>query len=386
MTYIVGIKLFGRTALIADTCRTTKFSDGGTSTELEGSIKTGQLFPNGGCIYGLSGRIAPATEFIENLKRHLAHLSVETPLSSVWDEFHSFTTRYAFPDDASFQLLLSSRHSGTPRLFQFNSESRELVERGEEIVAIGSGRDLLDDHLFEIHQQRKSALIEVFKDLSPLVYPYLYCLWLMEYIRGTERAVLRKHGVGGFFHHTIQTATMEKRQDPSIYVITSADTAKRVIIPVPFRVLFASPQSTLPGGVPGDVLIVQKANRFGSKVSIPGVNKKELQRVAKNARGYEPNDTMVFFDSAVWPEVTMIPRSELENIAKETVERTREPQAYFCGFGFANLGHRASFGAAVSSNPDNVKAEFDFQTGAIHPKWQAAIAEALERTTPSIRK
>ena len=382
MTYIVGINLFGRSAIIADTCRTISYRDGRIEImELEGSIKSGQLFPNGGCIYGLSGSIPPATEFIGNVKRHLSAMGADTPLAPVWDEFRKFVGRYEFAENAQFQLLLSTRHSGKPQLFILDSKSREINERSEEIVTLGSGKAVLDAHIFEIHLQRRDAFSEIFKEFAPLIYPYFYCLWLMEFARGTEQRILKQRGVGGFFHHTVQTATMEKRQDPSIYVITSAVTSKRLIIPVPFRVLFANPPSTIPGGTLGDVLIVQKANRFGSK-AIPGMSERDLQRISKHARGREQNDTMVFFDSGVWPEVAMIARPELEKIAKETVERTREPQAYLCGFGFANAGHRASFGAAVSTNPEKVKAEFNFQSGAMHPKWQAAIAENLTRFTP----
>lgn len=218
MTYIIGLKKFGVTAIICDT-KTTRADRRNSGP----ALKSGILFP--GCIYGCAGDVRSIQRFIEHCK---VVLDGTDTLMGFWTRFRRIVDLYPFEEQSAFQLILSSRHSGEPQLYCLDSHKKmqedHLTAVAKDIVSIGSGTKILDDELMRRHNEEASYISNmlVLEEKAPAyTYPYYYCLWLMEHAKGLDASKLEDHGVGGFFHFTVQMHDRECRQESAIYILNN---------------------------------------------------------------------------------------------------------------------------------------------------------------------
>src|SRR5690348_8280095 len=142
MTYVVAARRFGRMAFVADS-RLSKPDASERTTA--GGRKTGILFP--GCIYGISGDIRRGGDCL----RILESAAAGSPASS-WRNLVSRVERYPFVINSEaehFDILLSTRHEGSPQLFHLSSVTEKLTPVAADVYSIGSGVHLagLDDNV-----------------------------------------------------------------------------------------------------------------------------------------------------------------------------------------------------------------------------------------------
>lgn len=225
MTYVVAVKHYGQVAILAD----MGVSFYGQRIVDDTGLKTGILCT--GCVYGIAGAAEPARWCLEAAR---AVCRPAATLSENWSSVvEVLRSRPAARGHDQFQLLFSSRASGQPEIFGYDS-STTLVTLHEDFVTIGKGAEVLDDRLASA---RGSLLIPS----TPLLvgwsaldeWPSLYCLWLSQHTLSQDydlRASLRAAGVGGLFHFVVQGMDHEKRQPPSVLLLTDySRDANRVV-------------------------------------------------------------------------------------------------------------------------------------------------------------
>ncbi len=165
MTYILGLKYKGFTSIISD----SRISSPNCASN--SGLKVGILFP--GCIYGISGSSQSGRQFIQDARLVVGHTQ---DVQENWDRFMNHASKYSSPPSTPFKVLLSSRATGTPILYVFDSLSglkQVVVDEGW--FSIGSGGPILDPFIDKlastlhkwIHQETLGAL-----------YPYVFCLRL----------------------------------------------------------------------------------------------------------------------------------------------------------------------------------------------------------------
>lgn len=209
MTYIVGLKKQGVTAIICDVIATFENKDLGQV------LKNGILFP--GCIYGASGNSLDIAHFIDFCRAAFPD-KVKDYLQA-WSEFEKVVSLYDEYKTRDFEFILSSRHSGKPALYTLSSQKESHLQTiTDDFISIGSGKKYLDKGLEEFHAElQRTPTIST--EVPSVFFPYPYCLWLMEKARGEEALLLQNTGVGGFFHFACQLDDTEVRQDPALYLL-----------------------------------------------------------------------------------------------------------------------------------------------------------------------
>ncbi|HEX2882260.1 MAG TPA: hypothetical protein VHO25_22220 [Polyangiaceae bacterium] len=223
MTYVVAAKRFGQTAIIADMGVTWR-KDRAVSNV---AVKTGILF--NGCAYGISGAAEAAYSVLKDFK--LGIPDNQDP-AKTWRNFVGFLERRAPSTSAErFQLVLSSRHSGTPELLTFDSMRPALVAI-DHLVTLGAGRDFLDMPLQEADQDLLTQTIALLSGHGALdLWPAVYCLWLSQYSSSQDydlREAHKKCGVAGLYHYITQDADGEWHQPPSVYTLVTSSPTKLV--------------------------------------------------------------------------------------------------------------------------------------------------------------
>jgi len=298
MTYIAAFKNPGLTCIISD-MRATRIEDN-QKVGFNASLKTGIFF--NGCIFGLSGNIERGKEFILTVK-DLLHTTMNP--SESWSNFKQIISCYNFHNDKDdhFQIILSTRASGTPELFKFDSiKGLNTYGFKNGFISVGSGKKILDNFILEkcIPEMNEfpSAVLEN--------YPFFLCLKLIELSESYGHDRLEKLDVGGLFHFIYQTDMFEAAQKPALYVLSAANLREKIIYLWIYR-------------------ICRVYNDRGLFVEIwapPG---------SKNRR-------FMTFNSITWPE---IPEFLDEAFKKKIIEEAEaQPFYYFCGFGFTNPGER----------------------------------------------
>jgi hypothetical protein len=294
MTYIAAFKNLGFTCIISD-MRATRFEDN-QKVGTNASLKTGTFF--NGCIFGLSGNIERGKDFILTVKDVL-HKTMSP--SESWSKFNHIISCYNFHKDKDdhFQIILSTRASGTPELFKLDS-IQGLTTYGFENgwISVGSGKQFLDKYISEqcIPEMKK------FPDEVSKNYPFFLCLKLTELSESFGHAYLEKLNVGGLFHFIYQTNKIEAAQKPALFVFSAANLREKIIYLWIYR-------------------ICRVYNDRGLFVEIwapPG---------SKNRR-------FMTFNSLTWPEIPEFIDESLKNKIIEEAEA--QPFYYFCGFGFTN--------------------------------------------------
>lgn len=287
MTYLVATKFDGVSCIIADTRVTFDHRTGHN-----GALKVGKLIP--GCLYGISGYKEPAAQLIHSIRSGVARKS---GASALWTGLNEIVEQHCFDSRYPFELILSSRYSGTPRLYRLSSSVGRVEEVVERTITTGTGTELLDAGLKEFESTTFLGMWDQKRahGVPERIFPHLYCLWLTERTRGHEVSVLEKHGVGGVFHFCWQDRRGEYAQGPSVYLLASQ-------------------------GHPKPVVYGFRAARYPSALLID-------DPVAGSA---------VIFDDLAKPDGDTRPGQgqDIEELAKKIVEQDRAGQHYeFCGIG-----------------------------------------------------
>jgi hypothetical protein len=232
MTYVVGIKRFNTTAILVDSNFSTVDANGNlrpNENPEEALMKNGVLYP--GCIYGYSGNVIRAEQCIQKLRINVA---TAVGLQAKWEALERTVYLYQFPvgDREQFDLVLSSRHTGTPELFVINSTTEQLHRVEDGICALGSGKKIMDQMVGPLCATQLSTgrLIAIEESnaanggtFSRLDYPYLLSFFFHQCLYGSHGERLFADHVGGFVHFIRQDGESEERQKPSLYVLAFED-------------------------------------------------------------------------------------------------------------------------------------------------------------------
>lgn len=299
MTYIVGIRSDQIIVLIAD----SRVSFGNRDMNHNFSLKSGHIFP--GCIYAASGDAGAMRDFIKRAKNFLTGRRTQPEF---WDMFVRYFQSYDwFARGNEFQLLLSSRHSGEPRLYIADSSTATITECTEDIVTLGSGSSLLDSHLRNVYQQQHRSILDEIRrqDAPDWFLGYWYCLALTELAQGSMACDLNDIGVGGIFHFSYQTCTEEHRQHPAVYDIVA----------------------TLP---------TQQASHYIYRITF-----EQMALVVENPAEQK---YAISIDEAAWPKIREMLPDEVSDLSGQIFnDATAQPFYYFFGLGFADKQHRGKW-------------------------------------------
>lgn len=322
MTYVIGFSIDGVNSILSDTRVTDIKTQQGQNT----ALKTGILFD--GCIYGVAGNVDNAFSFINAVKMFAPDAS---SILDAWEKLNQLIMFYDFPTytkDDSFQILLSSRHSGQPE-FYIMSSNRELFRCEEEWVSIGSGKELLDDPVEEKYRIRIEKAKQALADKNvptATIHPYFLCLMLSELTLTFKRPRLEEKKVGGVFNFVYQTSADDNFQEPTLYIFSDIhpDTNKILlwgyrVCRVPVGLYLECNDSSLLPGIPDEVY------------------------------------TAIFHDPTVVDELEHIRTNpEFEQEIRKLISEL--PFYYFCGFGYVHprfqYGHECHI--ALDHNPDTL--------------------------------
>lgn len=331
VTYVIGINQLGVNAIICDT-RVTWWRSNTKRGGANISLKSGLLFP--GCIYAMVGDSSAARSFIINCKQYLTG---KNSLVGFWADFLDFVHTYGSKLDktVAFYLMLSSRHSGKPEFYVFDSIEAVVRPQGN-LVTLGSGKTILDAVIHRL-VDRNSKFVEellIQHNIPQFTFPYFYCLWLNEIAQGMELSKLEEYDVGGIFHFLWQDAQGEHAQHPAVYVLSTADVKQKTIYSWIYRVVHVE-----------GALVVEN----------PIINARE-----------------VMIDTAARPSL----ESEYRLHREELMRRIKagadsQPYYYFCGFGFSDPKHRGDFGMHVTTKNDFVVRK----DGWIAPRYKALMRD-----------
>ena len=348
MTYILGLKYKGFTSIISD----SRISSPNCASN--SGLKVGILFP--GCIYGISGSSQSGRQFIQDARLVVGHTQ---DVQENWDRFMNHASKYSSPPSTPFKVLLSSRATGTPILYVFDSLSglkQVVVDEGW--FSIGSGGPILDPFIDKlastlhkwIHQETLGAL-----------YPYVFCLRLSELSLSFEKQKLHEADVGGAFHFLYQTQHNDATQKPALYIITAADRKRNHVIYWYYRLLFIR-----------NSLVIHKMIPQNQTPSSPGPDE----------------DWVILLDTAASPEYISLDGFELDELRMEIcAESDLQPLYFFCGFGFVSPSDRTSILFHVTTEGKFVVNREAYANGktksisVVCPRYQQAIVETLETSS-----
>lgn len=214
MTYLIGLEFDGHTALISD-MRVTH-DKGGSNTVL----KSGAIAE--GIVYAAAGNSFAIREFIKGIKDKLyllrATLGRPLTLQENWQALIDRVAIERFDEQLPFDLIISSRHEGSPKLHILRS-TEGVVHPVGDFVTAGSGADHFDPALRAFSKQVPEYLAQATDPiLKRILRPYLYCHWLTEHSLGFFEQDIEDVGVGGVFHFVLQSKDGEARQAPVMYV------------------------------------------------------------------------------------------------------------------------------------------------------------------------
>jgi hypothetical protein len=241
MTYVIGLAQDNMNAIFAD-CRATHTDLAGMRTGVNGALKTGLLFP--GCIFGCCGSSDESERFIVSFKRAISIQNLND-IDTLWSYFMSFFDYQEFgPDHSGFSLMLSVRHPATgPKLYELDSHKRYIrplsspgvytlgsgiavldsFVRGAAPRLIGLGEDLATQlkRLCELGVKQMSdsphAHVEFMEHAEELIRCCVLSYMLNNKSLCTEVTELEEAGVGGVFHFSFQTRSIERPQ-PVIFL------------------------------------------------------------------------------------------------------------------------------------------------------------------------
>lgn len=247
MTYVLATVRQGVSAILAD----SRITSQSPSDSHDDMTKVGILFP--GCIFGVAGSTAGLNPFLSNFQGSAGIVGYD-PIAN-WEYFKTYAAGYVTKDE--FQVVLSERTSGTPRLHLYDSTLRKLSPCGE-FVTLGSGKQFFDLTIGDWIDTKLGAVEERLISLygNTLLFPNFICLVLIEIVQGEDAAFFRSQeiGIGGVFHYVVQNPACEKFQVPSVYLVLRRDAVKEShVVIAPFRVCGTEFGLTIQGAPPFDV-------------------------------------------------------------------------------------------------------------------------------------
>lgn len=301
MTYVAGILSNKTCVLICD----SRVSFDATTLDNNYALKSGHLFP--GCIYaGTCNDTNVMRDFIRRLKTLLTGRRTPTEFWGIFVRY--FETYGGLKPDQHFQLLISSRHTGEPRLYIADSLLSSVVEQQTDVVSLGSGKQYLDPVLHKtLLDRHRSILDQIKRDKAPeWFWGYWYCLALTECAQGDLAYELNKIGVGGIFHFGYQNCAEEKRQHPAVYDIVSIFPTKHQINHYIYRATF-----------------------------------EQMALVVENPA---ENVHAVCIDGAVWPKIDELNQVDRGALMEAIFQGANaQPFYYFFGLGFSDDRHRGKW-------------------------------------------
>jgi len=327
MTYIVAVEHFGKVAIVAD----MGVSFHGERTVEESALKTGVLFP--GCIYGIAGAADEARRFIERIRAiPKAGQSVDENWAQV-----AGAIGQAPPSRGMnrFELLISSRSSGAPRIFKYDSSTCQLTHVPD-WATIGKGSSCLDTPLGRARGSLIPTSMAVLAGNAALdEWPSVYCLWLSQYSMSQDydlRQSLRTCGVGGLFHYIVQDGRSEARQKPAVILLSEYVASDSTIVSEFYKVAC------------GEHVVVVDHSMSNS------VHACWDEHSGADPRHRDPSD-----------------------LAKE-VQRLLEEEARFFGFGYLDPEY---FDRMFFDVPANGTVPVDFSSGTVHETATERIAQTF---------
>jgi len=336
MTYLVALQLKGFTAIVADS-RVSWTRENVIQGE-DGSLKNGVLFP--GCIFGITGDAKEARNFAITFKETI---TPDAPVGETWERFQKYCREYHYSQSAEFQVVLSSRADGNPRLYVLVSNAG-LTELGSPdkpgVHTFGSGKQLLDlivtrkflPKLANMHGMMTNTN-GWSEEKANSVLPFFICLWLSELSLSFESALLEEHGVGGIFHFVGQGKASERRQTPALYIMCGVDETKKRIWAWIYRV----------AAVEDGIFVARNDPPEGDK--------------------RQTNEQIVYFDSASRLDIQTFSEDDLRVLVAR--ELRNQPFFTFMGVGSAQQEHRRH--VAYMYKPDGKQSDLFDKEGYFLP-------------------
>src|SRR5947207_2630703 len=230
-------------------------------------------------------------------------------MQDAWSLLARRVTDYKFSPNHSFELLISTRHSGSPQFYRLRSKDRTLVAVGD-LCSVGSGKELFDHPLrtFDANRSQTAKVLPV--SPADVWLPYAYCHWLTEQSLGFPRELVESKHVGGIFHFIMQRPVDEGRQAPSLFVVCKVKGGRELDV-LPSRISFA------------DGAMVYEEHGKTPVITWNTIDFPEL-------RFTKPNS----------PQFT--------TFVKGAVRNTRsQPYYFYCGFVFANSEYHGKVAGSI---------------------------------------
>jgi hypothetical protein len=206
------------------------------------SIKNGVLCS--GIVYGVCGDAEGALRFIVDAR---AALSGTPDPKKNWEELELFVSRYRFPTPprGRFGVLLSSRHSGTPRFYSIDSDQERIIESDHDVAFMGSTGVDLEGMCAAflgafLNESRSTQFVAQLPGLSPRDIAHFLVFFLYQQGFGDRSYELQQIGVGGYFNFVWQDADAEGRQSTGLYLIAQAYPERQLLVVHRHRIAFDS--------------------------------------------------------------------------------------------------------------------------------------------------
>lgn len=216
MTYILAREIGDVACIVADSVVTNEFTDGRKEYSTTAQ-KTGILFD--GCIFG--GACLDLEYLLEFLQRAQDCVRPFSSIQDKWNAFEDFCKTYdSYPIDRAFEIVVITRSSGKPAIYQLDSMTRRL-QRVSGGTSIGSGKRYLDAQIEALERSTSAfnpgRFIEN-QQISLECFPYIYAGALNNIASGPDGRYLIQQGIGGYYNFIWQDSTTDSWQEPAIFV------------------------------------------------------------------------------------------------------------------------------------------------------------------------
>lgn len=240
MSYVIGLS-YQKTNIIICDSRVTVF-DNNNPTGDNYHLKLVRLFENS--FLGYVGNVEKATQFIKMVQK------------VVQNERFNLEQIIQFMDDNKnpcqnelehFELLISTC-SSEPKFFIMNSKTGiSKPEMNNGLVTLGSGKGCLDNFIHESLTSKRNYLeceMNKNKDIpeeeKPEILAHMYCAALLEKAFASEKTILDKYGVGGYFYFWFQNSSGIFSQRPHFLMLCDTVVNHGKVILWNYRLLFVN--------------------------------------------------------------------------------------------------------------------------------------------------
>jgi hypothetical protein len=266
MTYVLGIRRFGTTAIISESLLTSKIWPPNV-----GSIKSGILFP--GCTYGICGTWDRARRFLQAARAKCTQRSLDERI----DALGELVAGYPFPPkEFAFSVLFSfgiNRLNSIPAFYLLDSNTERIHPVIGDVITLGTGKRELDELVYPYadtlgSEERLDQILRVGADGGHAVshedFAYLYAFLIFQRTYGDAGRGLAAEKAGGFVHFVFQNAEGERRQKPRVFVVGKCHEGGRLVEIMAERLAFDRDPEL------GDVIAITQFG-VGSKPRLMGL-------------------------------------------------------------------------------------------------------------------